>query len=265
MLRLRQTLFGDYEQCPRICYKNWGEVGVEGASEAVREEHSNKYASLGTALHETMEWQGLELKQNRKPTRLELHDVFDVNFAKIPVELFEDEEDKDNFYNSGHEQIDWLYDNFKEMTPIVTEYTFTLDGLLEGMLPFAGTIDRVDGNIMTQDIHLGDYKSGKVFTRKELSSNVQATIYALAWEKLYGFRPKTFTFYFSKFGKIKEIKLTDEFIEAGVERIKSIWYHIVNKDFDPPARPNKFFCEHFCKHKSDCPRFTVPEGWEDIG
>jgi RecB family exonuclease len=244
---------------------NWGNVGEAGASELVREEHSNKYVSVGTAVHEAMEWHGLELKQGRKPTRLNLHDVFDVEFKKIPSELFSDEEDMEEFYNSAHEQIDWLYDNFRETTPILTEFNFTLPELVPGLIPFTGTIDRVDGNIMTQDIHLGDFKTGKVYTRKELKSNMQATIYTLAWEKLYGYRPKTFTFYFSKYMKVKEIQITDEFISEGIERIKTNWFHILNGDFDPPTRPNKYFCEHFCKHKEGCPRHKVPSGWEAIG
>lgn len=265
MLVLRQSILGDYEQCPRICLKNWGNYGELGECEANREEYSNKYTSTGIALHEAMEWQGIELKKGIKHTRLELHDVFDVQFAKIPVTVFEDEEDKEKFYNSGHEQIDWLYDNFKEFTPILTEYNFNIDELFPGSPKFSGTVDRVDGNIYTQDVHLGDYKSGKVYTKKELASNMQAVIYVLAWKKMYGFLPKTFTFYFSKFAKIKEIQITEEFLEAGLERIKSNWLHIMNGDFDPPTRPNKFFCEHFCKHKEDCPRHAKPSGWEGIG
>jgi hypothetical protein len=265
MLVLRQSILGDWEQCPRICYKNWGNYGELGQCEAQREEYSNKYTSTGIALHEAMEWQGLELKGGRKPTRLELHDILDVRFGKIPDNVFEDDNDKESFYDSAHEQIDWLYENFKEMTPLLVEFNFTVDELFPGSPKFNGTVDRVDGNIFTKDVHLGDYKSGKVFTRKELASNVQATIYALAWEKMYGFRPETFTFYFSKFGKIKEIQITDEFIEAGLERIKSNWLHIMNGDFDPPTRPNKWFCDHFCKHKADCPRYMKPDGWSEVG
>ena len=197
------------------------------------------------------------------PTELQLHDLLDTKFNLIPTELFDDENDKEDYYNSAHEQVAWLYEHFKERKPLFTEYQFTIDDLFSGIdLPFNGTIDRVEGSIINKEIELIDYKTGKIYTKRNIfESNIQACIYCKAWYKLFGFYPKYFTFYFSRYKKIRQIPITKEFIERGEERIKSIYYHMVNGEFEPPNKPNKFFCNHFCTVKKDCPKFKTPKGW----
>jgi hypothetical protein len=94
---------------------------------------------------------------------------------------------------------------------------------------------------------------------------MQAAMYSMAFKQMYGFYPKKFIFLFSKHKKTKEIIITPDFIENGLTRIRSNWYHIVNGDFNPPTHPPKFFCNHFCPHKITCPRFKKPRGWEQVG
>jgi RecB family exonuclease len=255
-------MLNTYETCPRLCFEEWGAIGTKERDDD--EMPTNKYASTGIALHKTMEIWGLQKKMGNSMSLLQLHDLLDMKFEEIDVRLFDDEEDKLEFYNSLHEQIDWLWDKACQTTPALLEYKFKLP-LIETFPEFTGTIDRIEGNFETRHVDIVDYKSGKVYTKRELASNMQAGIYAMAFQRMFGFYPERFIFLFSKEKKEKVVEITQEFLDSSVTRIKSVWYHIINGDFDAPAKPNKYFCNHFCTVKNKCPRFKRPRGWEMVG
>jgi CRISPR/Cas system-associated exonuclease Cas4 (RecB family) len=264
MYKVRQSMLNSYEQCPRLCLEEWGAFGTPDPYDT-DERPTNKYAMTGIALHKAMEYWGQEKMKGVSITPLDLHDALDRFFVEIPFEMFDDEADRHEYYNSLHEQIDWLYDHYTANKPIAVELNFSLDNLIPGLPTCAGTIDRIDGDIAAKDVDLLDYKSGKVYTHVECHTNMQATMYSLAFKQMYGFYPKRFVFLFSKHKKTREIIITPEFIENGLTRIRTNWYHVMNGDFNPPPHPPKYFCNHFCPHKANCPRWRKPRGWEEVG
>lgn len=264
MYKVRQSMLNTYKQCPFMCLNEWGKFGEKEPYDT--DEHpTNKYALTGIAFHETMEYWGNEKMRGVSLDLLNLHDDLTANFNKIPIDMFEDNLDKEEFFNSLHEQLDWVYENHLNIVPLAVELKFELEGLILGLPNCAGTIDRIQGDMTAQDVDLVDYKTGKVYYKPQLIDNVQACMYALAFKKMYGFYPKRFIFIFSKHKKVRTIEITDEFIEAGTTNIKSIWYHIANGDFNPPPHAPKFFCNNFCQYKKICPRWKKPKGWEQVG
>jgi hypothetical protein len=244
-----------------MCYVEWGKYGEKEQYDD-DERPTNKYAMTGIALHKTMEdWGRLKISGYKMP-ELEIHDTLDRHFAAIPFEMFEDEEDKHEFYNSLHEQLDWLYTYYCDVKPIAVEQRFELDNVIPGLPTCSGTMDRIEGSMKNKDVDILDYKTGKVYKRVDLLSNIQAGMYANAFKRMYGFYPKRFIFLFSKFKRVKTIEITPEFLELSQERIRSIWYHIVNEDFKPPLRPSKYFCDHFCSVRGECPKWKRQKGWE---
>jgi CRISPR/Cas system-associated exonuclease Cas4 (RecB family) len=242
----------------------WGAYGTPDPYDT-DERPTNKYAMTGIALHETMEHWGNEKIKGDSLPKIVLHDKLDERFALIPFDMFVDDEDKTEFYNSLHEQLDWLYEHYCANTPLAVELKFSLENIIAGLPTCAGTIDRIEGDMTTKDVDILDYKTGKVYTHRECDDNMQAAMYSIAFKTMYGFYPRKFIFLFSKHRKTREIIITKEFIESGTTRIRSNWFHIVNGDFNPPPHPNKFFCNNFCPHKDNCPRWKKPKGWELVG
>lgn len=260
MMEIRQTALNVYETCPHMFKEQFGEMG-DGFEYQNDSLPSNKYAMSGIALHETMEHWGQQKIYGINLRERELQVMLDQKMNSIPREMWDNDIDKRYFMESLKEQLSWTYDQVKEYRPIAVEENFSGVELMPGMPPFTGTIDLTIGNLEKHDVDLCDYKTGKVHTRLELKSNMQATIYCLYFLKKYGFLPKHFTFYFSKYKKIKTIEINQEFMERGMERIVSNWMHILNRDFNPPIKPNKWFCQHSCfsvtcRHK---------EKWGNVG
>jgi hypothetical protein len=251
-----------YEVCPRLCYEEWGEAGSPDRDDS--DSKTNKYASVGIALHRTMEIWGLQKMLGNNITLLMMHDILDSKFYELDAKLFDGDEDINEYRNSLHEQLDWLWDAACQTKPLFVEKKFQYK-LFNELPEFTGTIDRIEGNIESRDVEIMDYKSGKIYSRKDIKSNMQAAIYAMAFNKMYGFYPQRFVFLFSRFKKSKTIEITPDFLEEASYRIKSNWYHIVNGDFDVPAKPNKYFCTHFCTARANCPKYKKPKGWEMVG
>ena len=139
---------------------------------------------------------------------------------------------------------------------------FYIDGV---PLHFKGFIDRIDGSIEEKEVVLADYKTGSStkYTKRELSDNIQATVYSLWFKEKYGFYPKRFVFIFTKERKTKEIEIDHAFIERGLARIKRITNAIEQGIFIPEAKGGKYFCKNFCNYFDECPKYIKSnDGWD---
>ncbi len=266
MLALRQTILNDMNTCGFMCYKRWNEVGQLGIAD--KEELTNKYARVGIDFHETMEEWGKRKMNGNTMTLEEMKKLCNDKLNSEDKSLFENDDEIEMYRNSLMEQLEWAYENTHcaEVTPLGVEVTFDIEELLPGLLQFHGTIDRIDGVLKDKEIHLADYKTGKVYTKKQLANNMQAGIYSLAFFKMYGFFPKTFSFYFTKFKKIKTIQITPEFLKLSTENILSNWLRIKNKDWEASCK-NTYFCKHFCDFYKECPKFKkvrTGTSWDNI-
>lgn len=267
MKKLRMTMLGDYERCPYLCKVNWGEVGDVGKVDKEGSSH-NKYSEFGIIFHEVMEHHALaKMEGTILPVEV-LHELLDEKLKTFDLELLDNPEEFEDWRTSLHEQIDWGYETatLPHTNVIGAEVTFDLDDLIKDCLPFTGTIDRIVGDLSKKEVFLEDWKTGKVYTKKELSNNIQATVYSLAFYKMFGFMPEEFRFYFTKHKKVKVIKITPDFIKRGVERILVNWYNINNGDFSPNTS-NKYFCKNFCSINKECPtrKRVTTVGWENVG
>lgn len=264
MILLRQSILNDYETCPYLAKLNWGEHGEKGLKDT--EDVKNKYAEVGIIFHEVMEWAGRNNIEGKRYTPEDLHILIDALINAVDVTLFKDTEEIEMYRVSLHEQVNWALNNLAimEIKPIDVEWEFTFDNMFEGCIEFNGTVDRVYGTLATKDVILGDYKTGKPYTKKELASNMQACIYSLAFFREYGFLPKAFEFYFTKAKKVKKIMITPEFLKAASERILSNWYRMKTGDFEPD-NSNPYFCKNFCNVKNKCPKFKKRgNGWDNV-
>lgn len=266
MLTVRQSSLNCYEKCMFKGFNEFGKVGSIGKAD--EEELTNKYARIGIIFHETMEIWGNNMMEGKSVNLPTLHKILDEKLDNENKELFANEEEIEQYRISLHEQLDWTYEKClcDTVKPLGVEVTFKLDGLLPDFITCTGTIDRIDGNMETKEIRLGDYKTGKVYTKKELSNNIQATLYSLAFYKMFGFLPKAFDFYFTKHKKIKTIMITPEFLKNGTERILDIWYKILKEDFRPTCE-NKYFCKNFCDSYKECPKYSkvkLNNSWDNI-
>lgn len=267
MITIRQSSLNCFEQCLFKGFNEYGEIGQTGKAD--EEELTNKYARVGIVFHEVMEYWGKEAICGKSVSVQELHKLIDLKLDQEDITMFKDEAEIETYRVSLHEQLDWAYERClcDYVVPLGVEVTFSLEELLPGFVTTTGTIDRIDGDMATKKVRLGDYKTGKVYTKKELGNNIQATLYSLAFYKMFGFLPEAFDFYFTKHKKVKTIMITPEFLKNGVARILDIWYKI--KQGNPiPSCENKYFCNNFCDSKKDCPKFKKIKqnnSWDDIG
>lgn len=268
MLHLRQTILNDYLTCPYKCYKAWGEVGVAGKYD-LEESPGNIYAKIGVVFHKVMEEAGNTIINGKRnevtyDSLIKQMRFFFENY--IPKEMFEDETAKDEWWESLSEQVYYAYNTtLQSKNILMCEYNFMIEDMFEGLPPVTGTIDRVDGNLENKDINLIDYKTGKVYTKKQLQNNIQACLYSLAFYRNFGVMPKTFTFIFTKHKKVKTIQITKDFIERVGAEIIRIVQEMNNNHFEPTCN-NKFFCSHFCEFYEECPKHkrSKNKGWNAV-
>lgn len=267
MKTIRQSILECYVTCPKKCLEEWGEYGEEGYLERPENESTNKYAMVGIKFHETMElWGRTLIDTGRRMTFDEL--LLDLNerMASIDMELFDDDEDYLKYLESVQEQLRYSHDVLCQTNSLLeVEYNFSYDDMFTDMPPVTGTIDRIEGQLATRDVSIGDYKTGRMYTKKKANSSIQACLYSLAFYRKYGFLPKEFIFYFTKHGRQMKVQITNEFINNVSKEIVSIVYKMKMGEF-PENTKNKFFCKNFCK-APNCRHNNVGKkvkGWEGV-
>lgn len=235
---LRQSIFNTCENCIFYGLYTYGEAGVDKTIE-----FKNKYTESGIVFHKVME------VAHKKPLP-DLHKMIDELMNETDFKVYEN--DFHTIRLSLHDQLDWAYKEGKcKNRPdiIATEFDFEIENFIDSInMPFKGTIDRVVGTLETRNVILEDWKTGAIYSPKEMSNNIQATIYSIAWYKLYGYFPKKFRFYFTKHKKVKEIKIDNKFINRGVERILNIYLDIKAGTMEEARKraTKTFYCYKFC-------------------
>lgn len=264
MYKLRQSALGDYERCSFLGADLWGTIGNPEVNKS--DQVRNKYNETGIIFHEVMEYWGVNAIKGNRCSLEELHELLESKMQESPEEYY-DVGEKEKYIESLHEQLEWAWEQclLDTLTPIGVEVTFDISDVIEGVIPVTGTIDRISGDLKNKQVRLEDYKTGKVYTKKELSSNMQACLYSLAFYKQFGFLPEEFVFYFTKFKKIKVVKITPDFLKEGMARILAVYQKIKDGD-TKPDNTNRYFCNHFCESKKRCPLFQKKNNsWDKVG
>lgn len=267
MKLMRMSALKDFETCPFLYKTLWGELGEPGRVE-LEESPTNKYAQYGIIFHEVMEQHALSMMEGHSLSLSRLHELLDEKLKDFDLSLLKEPEEHLEWTESLHEQLDWGCDNrCMAFTKVIgAEVKFQLDDLIKDMIPFTGTMDRIVGDLDKKEVYIEDWKTGKVYTKKELSNNIQATVYSLAFYRMFGFLPKEFRFIFTKHKKVKTVHITPDFLEKGIERILGNWYKIKNGECTPNTG-NKYFCKNFCSINGECPtqKRVKKKGWELVG
>lgn len=255
MKRFSVSCIGTYETCGYKCLRQYNKLGEDKL-----EDDKNFYGEYGALLHDLFD------KFYKLPEYMEKSTMIDLFYSAISdLECEFPDGKKGEYIESALEQIDYFYERYADMTPIATEEEFE-DFYIEGVaLPWKGFIDRIDGNIKEGSVVISDYKTGRSskFTKRELSDNIQATVYALYFKEKYGFYPEKFVFIFTKERKTKEIAIDEEFIKRGLERIRRNINLITSGIFVPEAKGGKHFCKNFCKYFAECPKYIKSnDGWD---
>lgn len=267
MITLRQTILQDFQQCSYKCYMGWGEVGELGKYDK-QPSPQNKYSACGIAFHEVMEYAGRSIidKNERVPLNF-LLTLMEEKLYDIPFEMFDnDEEERETWRISLLEQVKWTHEQkLMSNNLIEVEYNFTIENMFEGMPPFTGTIDGIEGNLEAKDVTIFDYKTGKKYTKKKVQDSIQACIYSLAFYHKYGFLPKEFIFIFSKTKHKMSLPITFDFINRVSAEIVRIVTEMRNGHFEPNCN-SKFFCNHFCEFYDECPKYkrNKKQGWDAV-
>jgi DNA helicase II / ATP-dependent DNA helicase PcrA len=117
-----------------------------------------------------------------------------------------------------------------------------------------GRIDRIDLIGETDGVkvvNLIDYKSGKVkrATKSDKNFNLQLAIYALAAERVMGFKVSKVGLWFVEHGEKVEYEITEKIKNDGLMMINSFIKQMKSGDFNP--KPDMFGCK-FCAYKEIC-------------
>lgn len=248
---ISSTMFESFLKCPHL-FKH--EFILKTFSE---EEKQNKYSAIGTMLHNLFDVHS----QTRPIDVKQLNNDYNKAFNAIPIELFNDEDDKKTFKTMHLETLkNWYNTEHKVAKPLYTEKQHFVD--IHPELPkIRVTIDRINGvenNVAQWDVV--DYKTGKVYVGEALERNMQFPIYAMAIKHLYGQAPRSLTFYFPQHQahRIFE-RITDDVYVCKVKRggtysfsltqrleqMIGIYKQIQQGNMKPKTN-NSHFCNNFC-------------------
>ncbi|MBY5161642.1 RecB family exonuclease [Salsipaludibacter albus] len=117
-----------------------------------------------------------------------------------------------------------------------------------------GSIDRVDVDD-DGDLHVVDYKTGKLRDREKVRGSLQLAIYALACEHLYGRLPATVALDYVVAGVEVRVAVDELDLDGAREAIVDTARRVLDEQYEPvPTR----LCD-WCDHQSVCP------AWEGDG
>ena len=115
-----------------------------------------------------------------------------------------------------------------------------------------GRWDRVDE--VNGDVHIIDFKSSEVLKQdkadKNARNNLQLSIYALAYQRVFAKMPSTVALYYLESGIVGQAKVGQKRLDGAVEKIQTAADGIRGRNFK--AKPNPFVCQ-YCAYNNICP------------
>ncbi|WP_141593901.1 PD-(D/E)XK nuclease family protein [Myxococcus sp. AB056] len=132
-----------------------------------------------------------------------------------------------------------------------------------GPFTVLGFIDRVDW-VDDETVHVIDYKSNhQLFTREELDSSLQLSLYALAARRLWPWAKKVrLSMWMLRHGIRQETTRTEEQLDAALAYVETLGQQMETAEsFPARLNPN---CVH-CDHRRSCPAYAQAlEGQRDV-
>ncbi|WP_338869344.1 PD-(D/E)XK nuclease family protein [Myxococcus stipitatus] len=123
-----------------------------------------------------------------------------------------------------------------------------------GPFTVLGFIDRVDW-VDDETIHVIDYKSNyQLFTREELDTSLQLSLYALAARRMWPWAKKVrLSMWMLRHGVLQETTRTEEQLDAALAYVETLGQQMETAEsFPARLNPN---CVH-CDHRRTCPAYA---------
>ncbi len=132
-----------------------------------------------------------------------------------------------------------------------------------GEFKVRGFIDRIDC-VDNETIEIQDYKTNRqLYSRDELDSNLQLSIYQIAGQQLWPWAKKVkLTFNMVRHGILQRTERTPDQLDAALEYVKTLG-RMTEQATEFPARLNSNCI--YCDHRSQCPAYAAAlEGTRDF-
>jgi len=178
-------------------------------------------------------------------------DLITVFKASWKSEGFVSREHEERRYTRGQEVLREFFaeqERQNVMPALVEEdFTFLIDE--NRLIGRWDRVDEVDGHI-----HIIDFKSSEVLHQdkadKNARDNLQLSIYALAYQKVFGETPSTVALYYLESGIVGQANVTQKKLQTAVDKINTAAAGIRERYFE--AKPNPFVCQ-YCAYNNICP------------
>lgn len=203
--------------------------------------------SYGKTMHNTLA-EFLEMKENGKVDFRDLKRIYKKNWID---DWYEDEEQKNKYYQMGEKALKIFYERLKKEKPqlltigdkpaLEKNFNLKIDGET-----FIGKIDRID--VLKEDVEIIDYKTGKAQKKLKPGDKEQLLIYQMAVRDAFGLKPHLLSYYFLDEGEKLSFLGEEKDIEKEREKIISQMKEIKKSKF--PAKPG-WHCK-YCDFRDIC-------------
>ncbi len=203
----------------------------------------NHALSFGITIHDTLREFHTKLLFGDM-TLEELYEIYKKNWQPLG---YLDNEHQHARFESGKALLQKYYEKNKGITvrPLELEKSFTLQ---LGGVKFFGRIDRIDP-CEDGGVEIIDYKTGGVKTQKQVDSDEQVALYAIAAKEALGLNPTKLTYNFIEGDEIVTTLRTEEQLEATKQQVKETVEQIRKGNFE--HKPG-MHCT-WCDYKDICP------------
>jgi len=207
-------------------------------------------ASFGDSIHKTLKDFYEAIKLEKKVSKEKLFSLLESNWSS---QGYASRAHEEKMKKLGREMLSGFYDQTdQKLVPRDLEKAFTLK--IGPQLKIGGKMDRVDEK--EGKLEIIDYKTGRVFTEKEIDDSLQMTVYALAAtdKGLYAKKPEevVLTFYFLETMEKKSTQRSAEQLKQAKEDLLRKAREISESEFKP--RPGNW-CD-FCDFRLICEAWT---------
>lgn len=250
---IRRTYIETYRTCP---YKFLKQV-IEG-----NDAPPTSYTQIGIDLHELF-----DLACNGKMTKNKAIDVMTDHFKLYEEELFSSGFASDNPEEMWKRSMNSIDNFFDTVLPVLPKIPFTTEETIEfnigeDMPRVQFTMDRIDE--IDGELHMHDWKTGKVMVGQKLTSDLQAPLYIYGTRLHYGKPVQSFTFYYLNENKFRRFERTerediyvchvgkrDYYINLldGVREIQRVFAQIKKGNFNIPNGKQMHFACKMCHLK----------------